>query len=471
MDTNLRSFLGVLEDESPQEIVRIDEPVDAANFEATAILQLLENRGQYPLVVFERPKDLNGEISRFPLVTNVYASRRRCAVALGLPEEAWALPLSLEYARRETGRVAPKLVSRQEAAVTEETETGEDIDLRKMPIVRHHRMDAAPYIDMTAVMRDPETGAYNAAFLRTMYRNPRQLALYMSPRHNWQIARRYEEAGRDVPVALVVSHHPAFHLGSLNVAPFGQDDYQVIGAIMQHPLNLTPSASLGSDFLIPADADLVIEGRVIVGARDAEGPFGEFPGYYGPQRLSRVIEVTAINHRSDAMFQDVFVGHRDNWIIGAIPKEGSLYNRVKGVVPSVKGVHFPNSGTGRYNCYVSIDKKVNGESKQAALIILGECDFVKNIIVVDADIDPFDEEKVLWAVATRTQADRDLDVIKNVKGNPLDPSQTDDIMTAKLLIDATMPVTSKYAARVDVPADVLQRIHLEKFLPGGVPGS
>jgi 2,5-furandicarboxylate decarboxylase 1 len=185
---------------------------------------------------------------------------------------------------------------------------------------------------------------------------------------------------------------------------------------------------------------------------------------YGPQRLRWIIEVKAVTHRRDAIYQDIFVGHPDNWVLGAIPKEGTLFNRIKGVVPTVKAVHLPNSGAGRFNCYISIDKKVDGESKQAALIALGECDFVKNVFVVDADVDPYNEQEVMWAFATRVQADQDVDIIKNVKGNTLDPSQTDEIMTAKMIIDATRPVRRPFAHRVEVPREVRERFPIERFL-------
>ena len=149
--------------------------------------------------------------------------------------------------------------------------------------------------------------------------------------------------------------------------------------------------------MVPADAEMVIEGHVLPNVKEVEGPFGEFTGYYGPQRLRNVIEVSAITHRSDAIFQHIFTGHRDTWVLGGIPKEGSLFNLIRGVVPTVKAVHFPMSGACRFNCYISIDKKVDGETKQAALAALGGCDFVKHVIVVDADIDIYNEEEVMWA--------------------------------------------------------------------------
>jgi UbiD family decarboxylase len=178
-----------------------------------------------------------------------------------------------------------------------------------------------------------------------------------------------------------------------------------------------------------------------------------------------VVELTALNRRSDAIYQDIFVGHPDNWIMGAFPKEGSIYNRIKGVVPTVKAVHLPASAVGRFHCYISIDKRVDGESKQAALIALGACDFVKHVIVVDGDIDPFREEEVMWAMATRVQADEDVDIIKNVKGATLDPSQHDDIMGAKMIIDATRPVRRPFESRIEIPADAMGRVELERLIP------
>jgi len=288
----------------------------------------------------------------------------------------------------------------------------------------------------------------------------------MSPRHNWQIVRKHEARDEPTPVAIVVSHHPAFFIGALNVSAFGIDDYAVVGGMFGRPLRLVPSTTWGEELLIPADADLVLEGYVVPNAREVEGPFGEFPGTYGPQRVRWVVEITALDRRRDAIYQDVFVGHPDNWVLGSFPKEGSIYNAIKGVVPSVKAVHLPTSAVGRFHCYISIDKRVDGESKQAALIALGACDFVKHVVVVDSDIDVYREEEVLWAIATRVQADQDVDVIKNVKGATLDPSQVDDIMGAKMIIDATRPVRRPFESRIEIPADAMDRVKLDRLIPG-----
>jgi UbiD family decarboxylase len=463
-ELSLATYLKNLEARFPQDVIHVTQPVEPAKFEVSAILKHLENRGKFPMLVFDHPRDVNGDSSPLPLLSNIYATRERCAVAMGMEPGQASMEMSLEYARRLENPLPPVNINRSEAPVKQVVERGEQCDLSKYPIVRHHEMDPAPYIDMTPVMKHPDEGFYNVAFLRNMYKGPRKLGIHMSPRHNWQINRAYEAKGRPTPVCVVVSHHPAFYLGALNVEAYGKDDYAIIGGIAGRPLRLVASETWGDEFLVPADADMVVEGEIHPGEKEVEAPFGEFTGYYGPQRMRPVIHVTAVTRRRQAMFQHIFVGHRDNWYLGGIPKEGSLFNVIKGVVPTVKAVHFAPSGSCRFNCYISIDKRVPGESKQAALAAFGTIDFIKNIVVVDADIDPFNEQEVMFAVATRTQARESVDIIKNVKGNTLDPSQTDDIMTDKLLIDATMPIGRPFAARIRVPAQALQKYKLEDYL-------
>lgn len=461
---NLQGFLEQLKASLPHDYHHVEREIAPAHFEVTALLQHLEDERRFPVLFFEKPLNLEGKPSAFPLLSNVFATRRRCALALGMRPEEEGLPLSLEYARREDRLLAPVKIPARTAPVKQVIKRGDDANLHELPVVRHHAMDPAPYIDMTPVVRDPDEGFYNIAFQRTMVKGPRRLGLHMSPRHNWQIHRKHEEKNRPTPVAIVISHHPAFYLGALNVSPFGVDDYARVGAIMGAPLRLTPSETLGEDFLVPADAEMVIEGHIIPNVKEIEGPFGEFTGYYGPQRLRNVIEVSAITHRTDAIFQHIFTGHRDTWVVGGIPKEGSLFNLIRGIVPTTQAVHFPISGCCRFNCYISIDKRVDGETKQAALAALGGCDFVKHVVVVDADVNIYNEEEVMWAVATRVQADHDVDIIKNVKGNTLDPSQTDNIMTAKMIIDATRPVQRPFEARVTVPRTALEKTRLEDFI-------
>ena len=454
----MSDYLNSLEKQHPDELLVIEEEINPADFEVTAILQHLENAGKYPVVLFTRPLNLKGEVSKFPLVTNVMASRELCAFALGLDYSQCKLPLALEYARREEGRIPPEVIPKERAPIKEVIKVSDEADLREFPIVKHHYMDPDPYIDMIPIQRDLETGTYNAAFIRMQYKGPRKLGLYLGPRHNWEIVRRHDVKNRSTPTVVVVTHHPAFSLGSLNVAPFDSDDYEVIGALMNEPLRITPSETWGEDIMVPADADLIIEGEVPPNTRETEGPFGEFCGYFGPQRYSNLINVTAITYRHNAIYQDTFVGHAENWIMGAVPKEGSIYLKIKAVLPNVKGVHFSNSGCGRFNCYVSIDQVVEGQAKQAALIAMGNMGNVKHVIVVDSDVDPFNEEDVMWAVATRVQPDEDVDIIKNIRGNNLDPSIPGDLLSSKMIIDATKPVGRPFEERLSIPSEAMDKV-------------
>lgn len=367
---------------------------------------------------------------------------------------------SLEYARREGDRRDPIVVPRSEAPVT----AVEVPDVTYLPVVRHHRLDPAPYINMTPAMKDPETGAYNVAFLRNMVKGPRHLGIHMSPRHNYRIFRQNEARGEDTRMAIVVGHHPAFYLGALTLAGFDIDEYDVIGGMLGEPLRLTPSKTWGEDLMIPADAEVVIEAEVQAGELGVEAPFGEFPGYYGPQRLRPEVEVHHLTRREDAIFQHVFVGHPDNWILGAVPKEGGIYRDIRRRVPGVEQVHLPTSGCGRFRCYVSLDQSSEGEAAHAGLQTLASSDFIKQVVVVDEDIDVFDEEAVLWAIATRVRAGEDINIIDNVKGNTLDPSVEGEVATSKVLVDATIPFGEQYPPRLDVPAQALERMQPAKYL-------
>jgi len=205
---------------------------------------------------------------------------------------------------------------------------------------------------------------------------------------------------------------------------------------MGEPLRLVASETFGDELLVPADAEMVIEGRVLPYERDAEGPFGDYTGFYGTATESPVVEVTAITRRCDAYCMDILAGHPDHRLLGAVPKEGSIYRKVQAVVPTVEAVCLPISGTGRFHCYISIDKRCEGEAKLAAMAAFTGSELIKHVIVVDRDVDVYDEEEVLWAVATRVDAATDLSIINRVKGSRLDPVHPGQDWGSKLIIDA-----------------------------------
>src|SRR5437763_1129100 len=154
MSKDLRGFLDDLQERLPYDFIRIERTVSPKD---------LENQKNFPVLFFEKPLDLNGKPSAFPLFSNVFATRQRCALALGMKPNDGELPLSLEYARREDMMLAPVTIPRSEAPVKQIIKRGEEAHIFDLPVVRHHAMDPAPYIDMTAVMKDPDGGFYNIA--------------------------------------------------------------------------------------------------------------------------------------------------------------------------------------------------------------------------------------------------------------------------------------------------------------------
>jgi 2,5-furandicarboxylate decarboxylase 1 len=464
MPKDLRSFIQKLQDEASEELVVVEREVDP-RFEASAILQHLENEDKFPAVLFQNVKDLHGNPSDCRLMSNLFATRQKCALALDLPKDQWRLETSLEFAHRVRQPIKPIVVSKKEAPVKEVILTGDQVDVGRLPIMAIHEMDGQPYLNDVVTAADPDTGAYNTSHHRMMVKGRDKLGLYTSPRHLWNYIRRAEERGEALPIAQVLGHHPGFYLAAEALVPMEADEYEITGGILGEPLRLVPSEAFGDRLMVPADAEVIVEAEVLPGVREAEAPYGEFTGYYGPQRWSWVCQVKAITYRKDAIFVGMFVGHPDCSILGGIPKEGGIYEIVRGVVPTVKAVHFPISGTCRFHAYISIDQKAEGEARVAAMAAFPPFDELKLVVVVDDDIDVFNEREVLWAVATRVQADQSLDVIRHVRGGTLDPSQIRPTDGAKLVIDATKPLDRPFAERLNVPASVMERIALKEWLP------
>jgi 2,5-furandicarboxylate decarboxylase 1 len=442
---DFQSFLAGIDRSLPGAYVVDEQHGFDPRLEFSAYVAHLEKRGQYAILRSDRVASLNGTQAAFPVVTNLFATRVAIAAALDLPPACAGVELALEYARRAACQLEPVILSPREAPVREVVAKP---DLHQLPVLTHHLADRGPYLTPVGVARDPETGVYNASFHRAMVVDERHLTIFMEKRHLWDYYSRAREQGRPLPFACVLGHHPGFFLGSCALTGLDSDEYRTIGGILGEPLRLVPSETFGADLLVPADAEMVVEGRILPDAFADEGPFGDFTGYYSPAAKAPLMEVTAITHRRGAILIDVFVGHRDHALLGSVPKEGGVYERVRSIVPGVRAVNLPQSGTGRLHCYVAIEKRVEGEPRLAAMAALTASELIKHVIVVDDDIDVYDDGEVLWAMATRMQADRDVDIIRGVKGSRLDPSAPDPDYAAKLIIDATRPLGMPYAERL-----------------------
>jgi 2,5-furandicarboxylate decarboxylase 1 len=276
------------------------------------------------------------------------------------------------------------------------------------------------------------------------------------PTHNAHNLRQWEQAGEDMPCAFWIGHHPLVQLGAQTHVSPDESHFHTAGGTLGAPLRLVSSETLGDNFLVPADAEVVIEGYVIKGKRAAEAPFGEYTRYVGPQRWGPVMKVTAVTRRRQAYWDDVMVGHT-HWI-SSLVKEGEVYRGVRRAVPGVRAVHVPMSGAGVVHVYIQIRKTVEGQGKTAGLAALTSAFGIKHAFVFDDDVDIFDEKEIMLALANRFQGDKDLLVLPGMTGSPLDPSSLDGFQGAKVVFDCTKPVGQPFAERLSIPDDVLSRI-------------
>jgi 2,5-furandicarboxylate decarboxylase 1 len=266
------------------------------------------------------------------------------------------------------------------------------------------------------------------------------------------MACEYEEQKLRAPVIVILGHHPAFYLSSCCMTPMGNNDYLTASAFLREPLRLTPSTTWGDKFMVPADAEVIIEGEILPGMRQSQNPFGEILGYAQPQMDVPVIEVTAITHRRNGIVEDFWPGHMDHWNLGSIPKEGSVYNVIKKNIPGIKAIHLPPSGCGRCICYISIKKEFENEPNKAGMQAFVEMPNLKLAVIVDEDVDVFNEREVMWAVATRVHWDKDIEIIREVQ------SFRGWLGDAVAIIDATVPLKGGWPVRNEIEPTAFERV-------------
>lgn len=329
-----------------------------------------------------------------------------------------------------------------------------NVDLMKLlPIPTHNEHDSGAYITAgLLITRNPDSGIQNVAIHRLQVSGPNRLGTLLLPRHTLAFQRTAEERAQDLPVAIVIGVDPLTLLASQAIVPIDQDELEIAGALHRQPLEVVRCVT--NDVRVPAHAEIVLEGRLLAQTREPEGPFGEFPQYYGERAARHVIEIDAVTHRMNPLFHTIVGGGLEHLLLGGIPREATLLAHLQRSFPSVTDVHLPRGGVCRYHLYVQMRKKSEGEAKNVILGALAGHYDIKHVTVVDEDVDVHDPTEVEWAVATRFQADRDLVVIGNAQGSKLDPS-TRAGLGAKMGLDATVPLDAPEFrfTRIRVPGE------------------
>jgi 2,5-furandicarboxylate decarboxylase 1 len=457
MPKSLKPYLDSLRGR-PEEMRVVSRKIDPVDFQVTALLKHLDMRKEFPGVLFENPLDMHHEPSQFPLVSNLWATRERCAEMLDLPREAAGRDFGKTFNRLIDTRYAPQVISSDEAPVQANVLRGEDVDMWRLPVVRHFEMDLSPVLTMALVMHLPGEQNYNVTFIKVFPENGQQGGVTIHGKDMARIVRAWKGRGEPIPVICVLGHHPAFWLGAIALTPYGANEYESIGSFLHEPVRLAPSVTWGDDFLVPADAEIVLEGYLHPDDKTIVDPFGEVSRLYQPQELAPLMKMHAMTHRDGAVFQDVFSGHREHFLLGSIPREGSIFSHLQSRFDGVTAVHLPMSGYGRALCYVSLKKTDSTQPKQVAISTLDRAG-VQAVVIVDDDIDVFDEEEVIWAVLTYTDPGRDLDYIKNM-GRVGDRAMGNN----RIVIDATRPTDHAFFAKLQVPRAALDAMVLEDWL-------
>jgi len=431
---SLRSFLEQVE---TKEVLHIEDEV-STHFDIPFIMKNFDSKGS--ILLFERVKDFEAKV-----VANVCGTRKRICEALNINQngfyeklrEAWHSPQK------------PKIVENGVAK-----EVIEKPNLSKIPILTHFEKDTSPYVTSAVVYAKSIDGSVqNVSVHRLQVLDDRHLTIRLVPRHLFRLWQMAKEAGKDLDISISIGVHPAVMLAASSPVPFGLCEFDVANALMDGAFCLVRCEHV--DAYAPAEAELVLEGRISVAKEVIEGPFVDISGTYDIERKQPVVEVIGVMHREDYVYQALLPSGAEHRLLMGLPHEVLIWQSVSKVVPKVHGVNLSIGGSGWLHTIISIEKQLDGDGKNALLAAFAAHPSLKHAVVVDCDIDIYNVSDVEWAVATRFQASEDLIIIENARGSTLDSSADQETgLTTKMGVDATRPLTKpkEKFERAKIPA-------------------
>ena len=446
---SLRGFLAMVERHFPDQLVRISEPV-RRELDITATVFELERAGRSPVLVFERVEGFD-----MPVVTNIAGNRQLLAAALRVKPGMLATTFR---ERCQNYRPVERVAS---APWQELVVEGDAVDLTKLPIPVHFSVDAAPYITAGQICaRDPETGIDTTGFHRLMLSGRNRLGVSLhSRRRMYEFHRRAEARGEPLPAVVTLGVHPIHYMGSMAFHyPPDVRKYEIIGALFGEPYRVAASGPAELD--VPEGAEIVIEGKILNDVREPEGPFSEFTGYASYRSTENVFVAERLHMRRNAMFHSIASGTAsDHILISCVAREAEILNSLRRNLPNVIAVHVPTVTCGALMAIVQMKKTAEGQPQQAIMAAFGTETYCKIVVIVDEDVDIFNLADVMWAVATRTRADRDLIFVHRAMGAILDPtSDPVDNTVTKIGVDATKPGGADFALRLTIADEQRNRV-------------
>ena len=441
----MREYLIVLEKKGL--LRKIKKEVDK-DWELSAVSRITFTKipsERRPALMFEQIKDFN-----IPVVTGILGgSREIYATALGLPENYLLEEIAEKWASAIQNPVVPELVST--GACKENILRGNKIDLLKFPVpIWTVGEDPDPYLTSPYVIsKDPDTGIQNVGTYRVQIKDKKKTGLYIGKtRHMYRHILKNNEKNKPTEVAIVLGTDPTIGLTSVASIPYGIDELAVAGGLRNAPVEVVKCETV--NLVVPASAEIVIEGIIPAGASEMEGPFGEYTGYMGPAGLAPYIEVTCITHRNQPIYQ-AFVSQMppsESSLIRSIGRESSIFTHLKydHRMP-IRDVRIKEASGAAAYLAISMKSQFPGQIWEAVWAAWTlDPSLGKFTIVVDDDIDIRDDFALDWALSFRVQPSKDIYIINDTSAVHLDPSvaprdilQSDPSrnISSKIFINAT----------------------------------
>jgi UbiD family decarboxylase len=424
---DFRGFLEFLD--SKGKLRRVQKEVDTRFDIAAGIRKVSDTDG--PALLYENVRGFPG----WRVAAGVFATRSLLALALEVPEDK----LLQEYRTLEQKFLPTEQVS--SGPVQEIVMKGDDVDLTKLPICVHSEHDKGQYITIgVQFAQDPETGIGNLGIHRMLVLGKNMLTVWSPPDHHLgRLIAKAEDRGQGLPVATIIGGDPRIVIASQVKAPLGVDEMEIAGGMRGRPIQMLKCVSI--PISTPADCEVCIEGVTVPHERITDGPFAEYTGCYSESKQAPFMKVTAVTMRKNPIFHTCLTGMpvTENHVLIELPNITRIEDDVRRVVPEVRGINVTPGGTYRHHVVVAIKKRHRDEARNVILALLAQGIGLKQVTVVDEDIDVHNPVDVEWALATRMQPDEDIIIVPRLSCSTLDPSVPMARTTAGWGIDATRP--------------------------------